>query len=133
MAKIEKKIRKILEALGREDSEVSVIFSNDACIRKLNKEFRNIDAPTDVLSFSQNEGEFSFVHSGLLGDVVISAEWANREAMKAGRSKIREIDFLLIHGILHLLGFDHEKSDKERAIMKQREEEIFALLETPET
>ena len=99
---------------------------NDKKIRTLNKQYRGQDRATDVLSFSQNEDEGeSKLNSHLMGDVVISTETAKRQAAEHGLTLEEEIVLLLIHGILHLLGFDHERSDEESCHMKQKTRELF--------
>ena len=108
----------ILLFLGCENQELSVLLTNDRKIRTLNKQYRGQDRATDVLSFSQNEEE-NKPNSSLMGDVVISTETAKRQAAEHGLTLEEEIVLLLIHGILHLLGFDHERSDEESCHMKQ--------------
>lgn len=91
--------------------EVSVSFVTDEEIHELNRTYRNVDRPTDVLSFALREGEtFEGVPDELepLGDIVVSVPTALRQATEYGHSAEREIGFLLIHGLLHLLGYDHE-------------------------
>ena len=103
-----------------ENREISVVLTDNAEIRELNAMYRNIDAPTDVLSFALNEeGEdepfFELEDQTLLGDIVISVERARQQAEDYGHSFEREMGFLLCHGILHLLGYDHmtEADEKE--------------------
>lgn len=108
------------------NTEVSVLLTDDEGIRELNAEYRGVDAPTDVLAFSQYEGEDEFVAGeNLLGDVVISVETAARQAAEQGRELDAEVDMLLAHGLLHLLGYDHaepEEADK----MFARQAELLA-------
>lgn len=112
------------------DVEVSIVLVDDEYIQNLNKNYRSIDAPTDVLSFamreSVDESDISFEcdEEELLGDVVISLEMARSQAEEYGHSIEREIGFLVTHGILHLLGYDHE-TESERAVMRNKEEEIL--------
>ena len=115
----------ILLFLGCENQELSVLLANDRKIRTLNKQYRGQDRATDVLSFSQNEEEENKPNSPLMGDVVISTETAKRQAAEHGLTLEEEIVLLLIHGILHLLGFDHERSDEEACHMKQKTRELF--------
>lgn len=106
-----------------ENAEVSILLTGDEAIRELNSRYCGIDAPTDVLAFSQLEGE-EFVEEGeaVLGDVVISVETAARQAMEHGHTLDDEMDILLAHGILHLLGYDHETpEDEKRMFERQRE------------
>ena len=116
-----------------EDVEVSIALVDDDYIRQLNLQYRHIDRPTDVLSFAMREGmedqeEFDFYEEELLGDVVVSLERARAQAAEYGHSFEREVGFLVVHGILHLLGYDHEL-DEERAVMRQKEEEILNSLD----
>jgi len=114
----------ILLFLGCEDQELSVLLANDRKIRTLNKQYRGQDRATDVLSFSQNEEE-NKPNSHLMGDVVLSTVTAKRQAAEHGLTLEEEIVLLLIHGILHLLGFDHERSNEEACHMKQTTRELF--------
>ena len=115
----------ILLFLECENQELSVLLADDKKIRALNKQYRGQDRATDVLSFSQNEGEENKPNSHLMGDVVISTVTAKRQAAEHGLTLEEEIVLLLIHGILHLLGFDHERSNEEACHMKQKTRELF--------
>ena len=121
--------------LGMEnDAEVSVTFVDDEGIRELNKRFRNMDKPTDVLSFPlldyEGESEEPFFdelcHN--LGDIVISLERAMAQANEFGHSFEREVAFLTAHSMLHLLGYDHELSDEDDADMRKRQNDIMERL-----
>ena len=114
----------ILLFLGCENQELSVLLANDRKIRTPNKLYRGEDRTTDVLSFSQNEEEDN-PNSHLMGDVVISTVTAKRQAAKHGLTLEEEIVLLLIHGILHLLWLDHERSNEEACHMKQMTRELF--------
>lgn len=123
--------KKTLEAEGYRKVQTSILFCSDSYIRKLNREYRRVDASTDVLAFSMHEGKFSKVHPGVLGDVVISLETASRQAKRFRHSLNKEIVLLVIHGILHLVGYDHlKKKDKEK--MHKREKEILKSLNIKE-
>ncbi len=108
------------------------MFTDDKFIRSLNNKYREIDKPTDVLSFSLQEGAVKSpeVESNkLLGDIIISVETAQRQADNLNHSMEKELTVLLIHGLLHLTGCDHEKN-KDYKIMREKESEmlkIFAL------
>ncbi len=128
IAKLESHIQKIMQALKCHDDELSVLIVDDAKIHRLNHQYRNIDAATDVLSFPQNEGDDAEFISQMLGDVVISVETAERQAAEHQFSLEQELVLLLIHGTLHLLGYDHEQSLEEEKIMKQKTWELFALI-----
>lgn len=111
--------------------EVSVVFSSDEFIAHLNKEYRGIDGPTDVLSFALSEGEEpeAFEAEGmpeLLGDIVVSLDTAAAQAQSVSRTLREEVVFLLIHGTLHLLGYDHDTAPKE-AVMWKRQDEILRV------
>lgn len=112
-------------------TEVSVLLVDNQTIQKLNKEYREKDAPTDVLSFALNEGDEPDVIDGpegtLLGDIIISLEKAAEQAREYGHSIEREMAFLTVHGMLHLLGYDHE-SEADRSEMRQEEEQVLAAL-----
>jgi len=112
-------------------TEVSVVLSNDEYIHALNLQYRGKDCSTDVLSFALNEGEESEVIDGpeenLLGDIVISVETATRQATEYGHTLDRELAYLTVHGILHLLGYDHMTEDDKQE-MRQEEEHILSLL-----
>ena len=118
------------KTLGIEESaEVSVVFTDDEGIWELNRDYRGVDRPTDVLSFALNEGDEPEVVGGpdenLLGDIIISLETSNRQAEEFGHSPERELAYLTVHGMLHLCGYDHE-TDEEKVEMRQMEEEILA-------
>jgi probable rRNA maturation factor len=106
-----------------------VVIVDDAEIHALNREYLERDRPTNVISFPLQEGECAGIQPHLLGDVVISADTAARDAAEAGVPFESELYFLLLHGILHLLGYDHERgSEEDAALMEAREREIFSLL-----
>lgn len=112
-------------------TEVGVVFADDAYIRELNRDYRGIDAATDVLSFALDEGEEPAVLGGpeetLLGDIVISLETAERQAEEFGHSLEREVAYLAVHGMLHLVGYDHEEETAKDA-MRREEERILGAL-----
>jgi len=97
----------MLKALGKSGSSVTVAFVSDKGIRELNRQFRNIDKPTDVLSFPSGSSD------GDLGDIAISVETAARQARQNGLTLEGEIAQLLLHGLLHLSGYDHETDNGE--------------------
>ncbi len=113
--------------------EVSVTFTDNEGIHALNKRFRGMDRPTDVLSFplfDYEGGEEPPVDElvGMLGDIVISLEQAEAQAKEFGHSFHRELAFLTVHSMLHLLGYDHEKSDEDDADMRARQTAIVESL-----
>lgn len=106
-------------------------MTDDAGIRELNRDWLGKDRPTNVISFAMQEGEGVGVQADLLGDVVISIETAARDAAETGAQVEQELYFLLLHGILHLLGYDHERGTAAEARhMEARERELFALIRT---
>ena len=110
--------------------EVSLVLTDDRYIHELNRDYRGVDRPTDVLSFAQNEGEevqAAEEAEELLGDVVISLETAQRQALEYGHDFDREVAFLTVHGVLHLLGYDHME-EEDRTVMRGKEEEAMELL-----
>ena len=125
---LESQIRNILVLLECEDQEISILLADDEKVRKLNKQYRGQDLATDVLSFPQNAGDMEGMNRHLLGDVVISTVTAKRQSIEHGLSLEEEIVLLLIHGILHLLGLDHERSDKEARHMKEKTRELFSCI-----
>lgn len=115
--------------MGAADSELSLSIVGDRSIRRINREYLGKDRPTNVISFSLQEGEYGNLNPGVLGDVVISADTAAREAEDGGITFHERFCSLLLHGILHLLGYDHERSgEKEAARMEAKEAEMLAVL-----
>jgi probable rRNA maturation factor len=118
-------------------AEISVVLADDDYIHQLNRQYRGKDRPTDVLSFAMNdhcagehEPEIAEAPDDieiLLGDIVISLETTARQAEEFGHSLERELAYLTVHGMLHLLGYDHE-AEAERAEMRQEEEHVLSLL-----
>ncbi len=103
----------MLEALGMPDAELSILLCDDATIHDLNRRHRRKNKPTDVLAFALREGK-PVPGSKALGDVVISLDTAQRQAEELNRTLWEEVTFLLAHGLLHLLGFDHQTDAEER-------------------
>ncbi len=127
-------IRKALEAEGTTGAvEIGVVVTGDPEIQELNRDYRGIDAPTDVLSFSQLEpgpGQIDGFpipagEARLLGDIVISGDRVRSQAADYGHSQRRELAYLAVHGVLHLLGYDHE-TDEEKERMRRSEEKALA-------
>lgn len=94
-------------------------------MRSLNRRYRGIDRTTDVLSFALREGAFSYLQPDLLGDIVISIPKADQQAREAGYPLTREIERLLVHGLLHLMGYDHERGPAEAIRMRRRENQLM--------
>ena len=114
--------RAVLDRIGRTDAVLTVTFIRDHAMRRLNRDYRGIDGPTDVLSFAYHEGEeaSAWDETSHIGDVVISVETAGRYARELGLSFDREIELLVIHGALHLAGYDHETDDGEMNRMERK-------------
>ncbi|MBQ9412922.1 MAG: rRNA maturation RNase YbeY [Oscillospiraceae bacterium] len=137
---IRRAVKTALKAQGVEDGcSVSVLLTDDAGIRNINRENRGIDAPTDVLSFPLNElteGAFDpascerDLDSGrlLLGDMVLNLQRCAAQGEEFGHGFDRELSYLTVHSVLHLLGYDHLDEGERKRRMRQREEEIMALL-----
>ena len=106
---------------GLENAEVAIRLTNDEEVHQLNRQYRGIDRTTDVLSFAQREGEFADPEDLMLGDLVISVDRARLQAEDYGHSVDREISFLTVHGILHLLGWDHQTPADEARMMAKTE------------
>ncbi len=135
-----------LQAHDAEACEVSVLLTDDADITHFNRDYRGIDAPTDVLAFAMQDGEDADVNPNLLGDLVISLETALRQVetsdqFSATHSSLKtemqlitynsletEVALLAVHGVLHLLGYDHQ-TPEEAAAMFEKQETIFGLLQ----
>ena len=118
-----------LNALGLPASELAVTIVGDRAIRTLNRDYLGKDRPTNVISFPLNEGECSGINPDVLGDVVISAATAAREAHEGEIPFTERLSFLLLHGILHLAGYDHERSGPEEATrMEEKERELQEVL-----
>jgi probable rRNA maturation factor len=114
--------------LGSPDSELSIVIVDDEEIAALNQEYLNHQGPTNVISFPMQEGDFSGVNPGLLGDVVISIDTAEREGRDAGIAVAERFDELLIHGILHLFGYDHVGDEEEARVMEEKSLSLLTML-----
>jgi len=118
----------LLDALDLGECELSVVLCDDVFIAGLNGTYRDKNKPTDVLSFAQREGECGQSDDPILGDVIISVETAGRQASDRGHSLAREVRVLLVHGVLHLLGYDHVE-DAEALVMEDKERVLLDLLD----
>jgi len=114
--------------LGCHDKELSVLFTDDHGIAELNERYLGRQGPTNVLAFPMAGGPAPDHDSTMLGDVVISGDTALRESKKFGEPFAYTIDRLLVHGVLHLLGFDHTKSQKEAERMEKLEKRLMELI-----
>ncbi len=115
--------------MGYDDHEISVVITTNDEIMELNKKFRGVEKPTNVLSFPMLEGECNSITPLLLGDIVISSEKAMQEAEEAGISFDERMSQLLVHGILHLIGFDHEKGQDDAVKMEAKSMELLRFIE----
>lgn len=127
----------IYSALAYEDfqcsAEISVTFTDNEGIQEINKEHREIDAPTDVLSFPMmsEDGECDInmaTEAILLGDIVISLERAREQAAELGHSFTREVAFLTVHSVLHLLGYDHVTSEEDERVMCEKQSAVLDFM-----
>ena len=127
-ARLDRLARAILSDVGETSAELGILFVGDQRMRGLNHRYRGKDRTTDVLAFAMRE---AFAPHGarrtpdMLGDVVISVPTARRQAKEAGRSLDEELSWLLVHGILHLCGYDHERNEKEARRMHRSERMIL--------
>lgn len=110
---------RVLRELGHAREHVSLVLTGDAEIHALNRDYRKKNKPTDVLAFAMSEGEFAEHRGGLLGDVIVSVETAARQAEAAEKTLLDEVSMLVVHGILHLLGWDHDTKPKERRMFAE--------------
>ena len=117
--------RRILAELGLLDAELSLLFLNDLQIQALNQQYLRRDKPTNVLAFPMRKGEFSVLHPHLLGDIVISVETAKRQSSRFGLNETGMIILLMVHGVLHLIGYEHEGTKKGARKMAVKQKELF--------
>jgi probable rRNA maturation factor len=128
-----RKIRLAMTRLMKEtdcaNKEISITFVDDAIIQSINKQYLKRDKPTNVISFPMQEGECAGINADVLGDIVISAQTVARDALEGDLTLEEGIIFLLIHGFLHLTGYNHENTSRANASrMRKREKELFRLL-----
>lgn len=135
---IERAARAVLEAEAIAGPvQVSVLVTDDAALHELNRDYRGVDAPTDVLSFGAEPDEADVMHPAFvrppgepryLGDIAISFERVVAQAADYGHAPARELAYLTAHGVLHLLGYDHERGPEEAVAMRAREEAAMERL-----
>ena len=116
-----------LRRLALDDCEVSVMITNDAGIQQLNREYRNIDTPTDVLSFAQIEQDEDILPSGFLGDIVVSVDTLRENCEYFDVPVEQEFRRLLLHGLLHLIGYDHASNDADEKMLSLQERMLAEL------
>jgi probable rRNA maturation factor len=128
LRKIRRRTRIILDALKSPESEISILLVDDRQIAAMNRKFLGREGPTNVLAFPMQEGRFVGLSPNLLGDVVISADTAHQEARAAGLALEDRITQLLVHGILHLTGYDHEHDAAEARRMAAKSQALMAKI-----
>lgn len=111
--------------MGLPEAELSLLFVDDIQIQALNRKYLHCDKPTNVLAFSMRQGEFSNLHPHLLGDLVISVETAQRQSSRFGLNTMEMVILLMVHGVLHLIGYDHEGTKKEAMEMALKQRQLF--------
>jgi probable rRNA maturation factor len=114
-----------LTELGLLEAELSLLFVNDLQIQALNRQYLHRDKPTNVLAFPMWKGEFSTLHPHLLGDLVISVETAKRQSNRFGLTEMEMVILLMVHGVLHLIGYDHEETKKGAKEMALKQRQLF--------
>ena len=117
--------QRILTELGLLEAELSLLFVNDLQIQTLNRRYLRRDKPTNVLAFPMRKGEFSTLHPHLLGDLVISVETAKRQSNRFGLDEMEMVILLIVHGVLHLIGYEHEGTKKGAREMTLKQKELF--------
>jgi probable rRNA maturation factor len=128
-ARVRADARHLLTTLAEDHAELTISLVDDAEMQRLNRDYRGTDKPTDVLAFALREGRRAPGDEAVLGDVVISLDTAVRQAGAHAVPVAREVRTLLIHGVLHLLGYDHERSAAEAQRMRAMERYLFGCLD----
>ncbi|MEE1289749.1 MAG: rRNA maturation RNase YbeY [Spirochaetota bacterium] len=124
--KLQEWISSVLKEVERDGFSLSLLFTDDEKIQELNRDFRGKDMATDVLSFSQMEGEEFGFENHFLGDIVIAVPYVTKQAQGLGHSVFEEVRYLILHGILHLMGYDHDEN--EDCEMSRLEKSIYKKL-----
>ncbi len=127
-AAVKRRVRGIMAYLGCSDRELSVVFGSDGLLQELNRTYRHQDRATNVLAFPQHPTYEGEPVTAMLGDVIVSLHTAAREAYELQQSLEERVVYLLLHGILHLLGYDHERSATQRRHMEALERRVLAYL-----
>ena len=125
LRRIRRVAQRILTELGLLEAEISLLFVNDLQIQALNRRYLCRDKPTNVLAFPMRKGEFSALHPHLLGDLVISMETAKRQSNRFGLDDMEMVILLMVHGVLHLIGYEHEGTKKGAREMTLKQKELF--------
>ena len=121
IGELEKTVIQVLKSEGIKKAEISILLVDNKIIRKFNRKYRGIDRATDVLAFSQQEGRFSGLSPDLLGDIIISVDKARSQSRDYKQSFKKELQLYLIHGCLHLLGYD-DTTERDRERMQKKQE-----------
>lgn len=128
LKKVEEVVEYALKKENLEDAIFNIIFVNNEYIRELNKNYRNIDRPTDVITFAlEDEKEMIVEEVRVLGDIYISIDKAKEQSIEYNHSLTREISFLVVHGFYHLLGYDHITKEEEEIMFKKQDEILEEL------
>jgi probable rRNA maturation factor len=125
LRKVRRVAKRILADLALPDAELSILLVNDVQIQELNRRYLHRDKPTNILAFPMRKGEFSSLHPHLLGDLAISVETAQRQSNRFGLDDMGMVILLMIHGILHLVGYEHEGTRKGAREMALKQKELF--------
>jgi probable rRNA maturation factor len=128
LKKIRRAAQRILSELGLLEAELSLLLVNDLQIQALNRRYLRRDKPTNVLAFPMRKGEFSTLHPHLLGDLVISVETAKRQSNRFGLGEMEMVILLMVHGILHLIGYEHEGTKKGAREMTFKQKQLFQCI-----
>lgn len=129
LRRMRRSLKRLMKELCCEDGELSLLLVDDDQIREINRTYLKRDRSTNVIAFAMTEGEFGAINPRLLGDIVLSVETAARDAATGCLDLMDEVEFLLIHGLLHLLGYEHkDAAPVESGKMKTRERELFFML-----
>ncbi|HEV7958092.1 MAG TPA: rRNA maturation RNase YbeY, partial [Acidimicrobiales bacterium] len=114
-----RRARAMLDAVKMTSAELSIVLTGDAAIQELNRAYRGKNRPTDVLAFAQRDGPLAYLAGDILGDVVLSVPTARRQARAHGHNLVSELTMLLAHGVLHLLGWDHDTPAKDKRMRRE--------------
>lgn len=125
---MKRKLKKVLKDLGCHDGELSVLLTDDQHMAQLNRRFLQREGPTNVLAFPMSNGDAWDDDFGMLGDIVLSVDTAIRESRALDEPLEETLDRLLLHGLLHLLGFDHERSPEEARRMETEQARLLHLM-----
>jgi probable rRNA maturation factor len=129
-AELLRRAQAMLAFLQLEKTELSIVLTDDLQIQKLNKDYRGKDRPTDVLAFAMREGDFARLAGDLLGDVIVSVPTARKQALRRKWPALDEVTMLVAHGLLHLLGWDHDTAAKD-ARMRAETDRLCAAAAAP--